>query len=174
MLEEAARNDGASTGTIAGGGGQGQAAAAVANGAATTGTEAGKGAAAANGAGAGQPNGQSADAGKGAATVAAGADVAAEDASKQAAADAQHKSYWPDDWREKIAEFASAGDKKAYEKELRRLQNMESPLAVYGSFRNMENTWASRNFIKKPGENAKPEEVAEYHKALGVPEKAED
>jgi hypothetical protein len=84
------------------------------------------------------------------------------------------KPYWPDDWRERIAEHASAGDKKAYDKELKRLQNMDSPNAVYGSWRNMESTWASRKFVKLPGEDAKPEDLAEFHKALGVPEKPED
>jgi hypothetical protein len=86
---------------------------------------------------------------------------------------AEPPAYWPADWREKIAEHASAGDKKAYDKELRRLQNMESPYSVYGSFRGLENTWASRNFIQKPGKDAKPEEVAKYHKELGVPETPE-
>jgi len=83
--------------------------------------------------------------------------------------------YWPTDWREKIAEHASAGDKKAYEKEMRRLSNLDSPYQVYGSFRNLENTWASRNFIKlPPKEGASESDIREYHKALGVPEKPED
>jgi hypothetical protein len=90
-------------------------------------------------------------------------------------AETEVKAYWPADWREKIAEHASAGDKKAYEKELRRLQNMENPYSVYGSFRSMENTWASKGFIKlPPKEGAKPEEIAEFHKSLGVPEKPEE
>lgn len=81
------------------------------------------------------------------------------------------QAYWPADWREKIAEHSSAGDKKAYEKELRRLQSMESPHSVYGSFRGLENTWASRNFIKlPPKENAAEADIKEFHKALGVPE----
>jgi hypothetical protein len=92
----------------------------------------------------------------------------------QAAQQQNEKPYWPDDWRERIAEHASAGDKKAYDKELKRLQNMDSPNAVYGSWRNMESTWASRKFVKLPGEDAKPEDLAEFHKALGVPEKPED
>lgn len=83
--------------------------------------------------------------------------------------------YWPNDWREKIAEHTSAGDKKIYEKELRRLQNMESPYSVYGSFRGLENTWASRNFIKlPPKENASEADIKEFHKNLGVPENPAD
>jgi hypothetical protein len=87
---------------------------------------------------------------------------------------APEKPYWPDDWREKTAEHAAAGDKKAYEKELARLQKLDSPISMYGSYRSMENTWASKQFVKLPGKDAKPEEIAEYHKAMGVPEKPED
>lgn len=84
------------------------------------------------------------------------------------------KPYWPDDWRVKMAEHASAGDKKLYEKELKRLESMADPTQVYGSYRSIENTWASRKFIKLPGDDSKPEDLAEFHKALGVPEKPED
>jgi hypothetical protein len=69
-----------------------------------------------------------------------------------------------------VAEHASAGDKKAMDRELQRLEKFADPLAVYNSYRAIENTWASRNFVKKPGKDAAPEEIAEYHKALGVPE----
>lgn len=73
-----------------------------------------------------------------------------------------------------MAEQASAGDKKAYDKELRRLQNMESPHSVYGSFRGLENTWASRNFIRlPPKEGASEADIKEFHKNLGVPEAPE-
>ncbi len=87
---------------------------------------------------------------------------------------AADKPYWPENWREKIAEQAAAGDKRAYEKELNRLKKLDSPDSMYGSYRSMENTWASKNFIKLPGKDATPEEMAEYHKAIGVPEKPED
>lgn len=81
------------------------------------------------------------------------------------------KPYWPEDWRHKVAETASAGDKKAYEKELRRLEKLgTTPADIYSAYRAIENTWSSRNFIKKPGADAPPEELAEFHKALGVPE----
>ena len=82
----------------------------------------------------------------------------------------ESKPYWPEDWRDKLAEHASAGDKKTYEKELKRLSAIPDPTQVYASWRAIENTWSSRNFIKLPGKDAKTEEVAEYHKALGVPE----
>lgn len=82
--------------------------------------------------------------------------------------------YWPEGWREKMAEHASAGDKKAYEKELARLQRMATPNEIYGSFRGMENTWATKKFVRLPGDDAKPEEVAEFNKSLGAPETHED
>src|SRR3990167_6153475 len=83
------------------------------------------------------------------------------------------KPYWPEEWRQKAAEHISAGDKKLIEKELRRLEKISDPSALYASYRAMENTWASRNFVRLPGKDAKPEEVAEYHKALGVPDTPE-
>jgi hypothetical protein len=111
----------------------------------------------------GQANGQGNGAANG--TLASGA---------QANGQQQEKPYWPDDWKERMAEHASAGDKKAYDKELRRLQNFDTPFAVYGSYRGMENTWATKQFVKLPGKDGKPEEIAEFHKALGVPEKPEE
>jgi hypothetical protein len=158
--------------------GDGAAAAAAAAAAANAGTQNG-GQQANNGqAGGQQNNGQQANgqngaqSGQGGQTNGASGTVAAGATEQQQ--QNQQKPYWPEDWREKIAEHVGAGDKKAVEKELRRLQNLDSPLAVYGSFRNMENTWASKQFIKLPGKDAKPEELAEYNKAMGVPEKPED
>ena len=86
----------------------------------------------------------------------------------------QSQPYWPEDWRVKMAEHASAGDKKLYEKELKRLESMADPTQVYGSYRSIENTWASRKFIKLPGEGATEAEMKEFHKGLGVPETPED
>lgn len=83
------------------------------------------------------------------------------------------KGYWPEDWREKVAEHVSAGDKKVYDKELRRLQRISDPTSVYGFYREAEGRLTSGGLIKVPGKDAKPEEIAEYHKSLGVPEKPE-
>jgi len=81
------------------------------------------------------------------------------------------KGYWPEDWKHKMAEDASAGDEKAYQKELRRLDKLgATPADIYNAYRAIETTWSSRKFIKLPGEDAKPDDVAEFHKALGVPE----
>lgn len=108
--------------------------------------------------------------GQGKATIATGGDTEAEAAAKDAAS----KPYWPENWREKAAEHLSAGDKKAYDKELKRLQRISDPAAVYGMYRDLESKFTSGGLIKVPGKDAKPEDIAAYHKALGVPEKAED
>ena len=106
----------------------------------------------------------------GKATIATGADAEAEDAAKDKAA----KPFWPENWREKAAEHYAAGDKKAYERELKRLQRITDPAAVYGQYRELEAKFTSGKLIQVPGKEAKEEEVAAFHKALGVPEKAED
>jgi len=104
-------------------------------------------------------------------SIATGGDTEAEDKAKEPE---KAKPYWPDNWREKMAEHYSAGDKKLYDKELRRLQRITDPASVYGVFREAEGKLTSGGLIKIPGKDAKPEEIAEYHKAMGVPEKPED
>lgn len=84
------------------------------------------------------------------------------------------KPYWPQDWREKAAEHIAAGDKKVYDRELRRLQRIADPAGIYGMYRELDNRLNGGGLIKVPGKDAKPEEIAAYHKALGVPEKPED
>ena len=84
------------------------------------------------------------------------------------------EGYWPEDWREKVAEHIAAGDKKAYDKELRRLQRVTDPAGIYGNYRELDNRLNGGGLIKVPGKDATPEEIADYHKALGVPEEAKD
>lgn len=96
-------------------------------------------------------------------------------ASGNAPEPAPEKPYWPEDWKQKFADHISAGNKKAAEKELKRLETMADPTVAWARFRDMENTWASRQFVKvPPKENATEADIKEYHKALGVPEKPED
>lgn len=78
--------------------------------------------------------------------------------------------------RERLAQHASAGDKKAYDKELKRLERLgiEKPEQIYGLYRELDNKLNGGGLIKVPGKDAKPEDVAEFHKAIGVPEKVED
>lgn len=84
------------------------------------------------------------------------------------------KPYWPADWREKAAEHYAAGDDKAFKRELKRLQGISDPAGMFGMYRELESKFTSGGLVKKPGKDAKPEDVAEFHKALGVPEKVED
>lgn len=107
-------------------------------------------------------------------TLAEGADPEAEDKAKEEAdAKKPPKSDWPENWREKLAEHYAAGDKKRYNQELKRLQRITDPVGVYGMYRELEGKFTSGGLIKIPGKDAKPEDIAEFHKALGVPEKPE-
>lgn len=83
-------------------------------------------------------------------------------------------SFWNDEWRQKIAEHASAGNKKAYDKEMKRLERFTDPAALYGQYREAEAKLTSGTLTKVPGKDATDEEIAAFHKSLGVPEKAED
>lgn len=103
-------------------------------------------------------------------TLAAGADPEGD----TKAADEAAKPYWPDNWREKLAEHIAAGDQKAYKRELKRLERIADPSSVYGLYREAEGRLTSGGLLKVPGKDAKPEDIAAYNKALGVPEKPED
>ena len=93
---------------------------------------------------------------------------------KQEQKQEQAKPYWPEDWREKMAEQASAGDKKAYEREMMRLSRISDPSGVYGSYRELDAKFSSGGLVKMPGKDAKPEEIAAFQKALGWAEKPEE
>lgn len=84
------------------------------------------------------------------------------------------KSVWADDWRENIAKQVGGTDAKAVAKELKRLQRFTDPSAVYAMGRELEARFSEGGLVKKPGKDAKPEEVTAFNKALGVPEKPED
>ena len=101
-----------------------------------------------------------------AATTATTAAVSAEPPKEQA--------YWPADWRQKAAEHYAAGDKDALAKELRRLERISDPVGLYGMYREAEGKLTSGGLLRVPGKDAKPEDIAEFHKQLGVPEKPED
>jgi len=83
------------------------------------------------------------------------------------------KGGWPDDWRDRLAEHRSAGNDGEFKKEMRRLEKIADPSLIYGSYRDLENTWHSKGFVKVPGENATDQDIDDYRKALGVPEKME-
>lgn len=107
-------------------------------------------------------------------SIASGADAVEADAAKEKKAEAEHKPYWPDDWREKLAEHISAGDKKAYNKELTRLKRVTDPAGVYGMYRELDNRLNSGGLIKLPGKDAKDDEKKEFQKAIGWTEKPEE
>jgi len=107
-------------------------------------------------------------------TIAGGDDVEADDKAAQDAKDKAHKPYWPEVWRQKAAEHLAAGDKKVLAKELKRLERITDPAALAGMYRELEAKFSAGGLIKVPGKDAKPEEIAAYHKAIGVPEKPEE
>lgn len=103
--------------------------------------------------------------------LAAGAD---DDDAASAETSEDDKPYWPDDWREKLATQISAGDKKTYQRELTRLRRLADPSGVYGMYRELEAKFTGGGLIKVPGDDASEDDIAAFHKALGVPEKPED
>jgi hypothetical protein len=86
----------------------------------------------------------------------------------------QGSQYWPADWRQKMAEAAGAGDAKAVARELKRLERITDPAAVFGMYREVEGRLTRGGLVQVPGKDAKPEDVAAFRKALGMPEKWED
>src|SRR5690606_21070207 len=83
-------------------------------------------------------------------TIATGADAEEEAKAKEEKADKDHKPYWPDNWREKLAEHIAAGDKKVYDKELKRLQRIADPSGIYGMYRELEGKFTSGGLVKVP------------------------
>ena len=81
---------------------------------------------------------------------------------------------WPSDWREKAAEHYAAGDKKLYQKEIKRLSRVKDPQDVWGMYRELESKFTSGTLIKKPGKDATEEDIKAYHKAIGVPDDPEE
>lgn len=131
----------------------------------------------------GKPSGEAAEgkegdagktSGKGGKTIASGDDTEDEtkaqeatDAEKDADRVQRIKSF-----RESLARHYAAGNKKAYDQELRRLERMgiERPEQVYGHYRELERWRDEGGVIKVPGKEAKPEDIEAFNKALGVPE----
>ena len=111
-------------------------------------------------------------------TIATGADDDAE-AAADAKAQAEKAADRTEDikkLRDALAKHYSAGDKKAYDKEMKRLERLgiERPEQVYGLYRELDNKLNGGGLVKIPGKDAKPEEIEAFKKALSVPEKAED
>ena len=64
----------------------------------------------------------------------------------------------------------AAGDAK----ELKRLQRITDPKAVWGQYRELESKFSQGGLVKIPGPKATDEEKAAFRKAVGVPEKPDD
>ncbi len=101
-------------------------------------------------------------------TVATGADTDDEKDDKET------KETWPKDWRERIARHASAGDEKAFKKEMKRLERITDPAGIYGSFRDLEAKFSEGGLVKIPGKGAKPEEIVAFAKQLGWGDKPDE
>ena len=82
------------------------------------------------------------------------ADGAAETAEKEVA-----KPYWPEDWRQKVAEHVGGKDTKAVAKELKRLERLSDPTAVFGMYRDLEAKFSEGGLIKVPKEGASEDEI---------------
>lgn len=82
----------------------------------------------------------------------------------------EHKPAWGEDWRAKFAEHVAAGDKKAAEREMKRLERIADPAAVYGMYRELEAKFSQGGLTKIPGKDASEDEIKAFHKALGVPD----
>jgi hypothetical protein len=106
-------------------------------------------------------------------TIATGADTETEEKPETKPAEPDKATQWQA-MREAMAKHYSAGDEKLYKKELKRLERIANPEGLYGSFRELESRFSEGGLIKIPGKDAKPEEIAAYHKAIGVPDKPED
>ena len=103
-----------------------------------------------------------------------GEDKDKEDADEKAVAAKVDPNQLSDELRQAIAEHYAAGDKKALKQELRRLERVRDIKSLWGMYRELEGKFTSGGLVKLPGKDAKPEEIAAFHKALGVPEKPEE
>lgn len=107
-------------------------------------------------------------------TLATGADTEIDDTKKATEKKAPTQAETWQQMREAIATHYAAGDEKIYKKEMKRLERISGPEGLYGMYRELEGRFSEGGLLKLPGKTAKPEEIAAFHKALGVPEKAED
>lgn len=103
--------------------------------------------------------------------------VAAGDQTKETAeteeTEQAEKPFWPEDWKERVAKHHSAGDEKAYKREMKRLERL-SPETLYGSYRALEARFDQGGLIKVPGKDASDEDVAAFRKAMGYKDNPED
>lgn len=81
---------------------------------------------------------------------------------------------WMEDWRKAAAEHIAAGDRKAFERELKRAGRFTDPTSVYAAFRELESKFDRGGLTKIPGADATEEEKTAFRKAMGYPEKPDE
>ncbi len=94
-----------------------------------------------------------------------------EDGDDEGADERSAPADWPEDWREKAV--SDIADEKARAKEIKRLSRFKSPADVYKSWRAMEQKLAD-DYEPKYSDDWDDEKKAEYRKAKGIPDKADD
>lgn len=95
--------------------------------------------------------------------------------SEESAEDVQEKAFaWPETWQQELANEFADGDEKAAAKALKTLSRYKSPAAMFSKIREQEDYLRSGGLVKIPGKDATEDDIANFHKALGVPDKAED
>jgi hypothetical protein len=80
------------------------------------------------------------------------------------------KAYWPDDWRDKMADYLSAGDEKVKAKRLKQLERYVDPAAISAKAFELESKFSEGGLTKIPGKNATEAEIKAFQKAIGVPD----
>jgi hypothetical protein len=106
-------------------------------------------------------------------TIAGGADEVKTETKTEAKPEPTEAERWQA-MREKIAKHASAGDEKAYKKELARLERISNVESLYGAYRDLEAKFSQGGLVKIPGKDAKPEEITAFAKQLGWTDKPEE
>lgn len=81
------------------------------------------------------------------------------------------KGYWPEDWRTKVG--SDIADEKERAKELKLLERYTDPAAVWKKARALEIKLSSGEYASKLGKDATAEEVTQWRKDNGIPEKPE-
>ena len=78
--------------------------------------------------------------------------------------------YWPADWRETTAAAIAGDDARARARELKQLERYADPARIYTKARALEAKLSESGTVKLPGPKAGREEIAAFHRAIGVPE----
>lgn len=103
--------------------------------------------------------------------VADGTGTLLDDAGKAADGKGAPVGQWPEDWRKDIVGHLGLTEQAEIDKELKILERMASPADVYKKAREAERKLSSGQVKKALPANATPEQIAEWRKDNGIPEK---